>query len=112
MRWPGHPQDFFANESPLDLIAKKLGMDRIKFRQKNFMHDGDVDPTGEKSDYIKTDETLDLALKEAGFYKPKAKNVGRGVALVQWTPNGGSGTVGNTIDAKGEGMSSSSKLDQ
>lgn len=112
MRSPGDPQGFFANESQLDLVAKKLGMDRIKFRQKNFMRDGDVDPTGEKVDYIKTGETLDLALKEAGFYKPKGKNVGRGVALVQWTPNGGSGTVGIAIDEKGGVMISSAMLDQ
>jgi CO/xanthine dehydrogenase Mo-binding subunit len=35
MRSPGDPQGFFANESQLDLVAKKLGMDRIKFRRKN-----------------------------------------------------------------------------
>ncbi len=112
MRSPGDPQGFFANESQLDLIAKKLGMDRIKFRQKNLMHDGDQDPTGERVDYIKTEETLQRALKEAGYYKPKPKNVGRGVALVQWLPNGGSGTVGIKVDAQGMITVSSAMLDQ
>jgi CO/xanthine dehydrogenase Mo-binding subunit len=112
MRSPGDPQGFFANESQLDLVAKKLGMDRIKFRQKNLMRDGDQDPTGQKVDYIKTEETLRRALKEAGFYRPKAKNVGRGVALVQWMPNGGSGTVGIKIDAQGLVTISSAMLDQ
>jgi carbon-monoxide dehydrogenase large subunit len=112
MRAPGDPQGFFANESQLDLVAKKLGMDRIKFRQKNLMRDGDLDPTGEKVAYIKTEETLERALKEADFYKPKAKNVGRGVALVQWMPNGGSGTVGIKIAEDGLVTISSAMLDQ
>ena len=81
MRSPGDPQGFFANESQLDLIAKKLSMDPIKLRQKNFMHDGDIDPTGEEYSYIKTDETLKKALDDSGYQKPKPKNVGRGVAL-------------------------------
>ena len=112
MRAPGDPQGFFANESQLDLVAKKLGMDRIKFRQRNLMRDGDLDPTGQKVDYIKTEETLQRALKEAGFYKPRPKNVGRGVALVQWMPNGGSGTVGIKIEEDGLVTISSAMLDQ
>ena len=112
MRAPGDPQGFFANESQMDLVAKKLGMDRIAFRRKNLMHDGDLDPTGEKIDYIKSDETLDLALKEAGYNKAKPKHVGRGVALVQWTPNGGSGTVGIKLDKDGTVTISSAMLDQ
>jgi len=112
MRSPGDPQGFFANESQLDLVAKKLGMDRIKFRQKNFMRDGDSDPTGMKVDHIKTEETLQCALREAGYYKPKAKNVGRGVALVQWLPTGGTGTVAIKIDEQGMVTLSSAMLDQ
>jgi CO/xanthine dehydrogenase Mo-binding subunit len=112
MRSPGDPQGFFANEGQLDLVAKRLGMDRIKFRQKNLMHDGDLDPTGEKVDYIKTQETLERALKESGYHKPKPKNVGRGVALVQWLPNGGSGTVGIKVDERGTVTVSSAMLDQ
>ena len=112
MRSPGDPQGFFANESQLDLVAKKLRMDRIEFRQKNLMHDGDQDPTGERVDYIKTEETLERALKEAGYYKPKPKNVGRGVALVQWLPNGGSGSVAIKIDERGGVTVSSAMLDQ
>ena len=86
MRSPGDPQGFFANESQMDIIAKRLGMDPIKLRQKNFMHDGDIDPTGEEYSYIKTDETLRKALDDSGYERPKGKNVGRGVALVQRTP--------------------------
>ena len=112
MRSPGDPQGFFANESQLDMIAKKLGMDPIKLRQRNFMHDGDIDPTGEEYSYIKTDETLKKALEDAGYNKPKGKNVGRGIALVQWTPAGGIGTVAISLDDKGVATISSAMADQ
>jgi CO/xanthine dehydrogenase Mo-binding subunit len=81
-------------------------------RQKNFMHDGDIDPTGEEISYIKTDETLKKALEDSGYHRPKAKNVGRGVGLVQWTPAGGIGTVAITLDDKGIATISSAMLDQ
>lgn len=112
MRSPGDPQGIFANESQMNLVAKKLAMDPIKFRQKNFMHDGDIDPTGEEFSYINTDETLRKALDDSGYQKPKPKNVGRGVALVQWTPAGGVGTVAITLDEKGVATISSAMADQ
>ncbi|MSP38763.1 MAG: xanthine dehydrogenase family protein molybdopterin-binding subunit [Deltaproteobacteria bacterium] len=112
MRSPGDPQGFFANESQLDIIAKKLGMDPLKFRQKNLMHDGDVDPIGEEVGFIKSDETLAKALEDSGYNRPKAKNVGRGVAFVQWMANGGIGTVALALDDKGIVTISSAMADQ
>jgi CO/xanthine dehydrogenase Mo-binding subunit len=112
MRSPGDPQGFFANESQMDLVAKKLGMDPVKFRQKNFMHDGDIDPTGEEISYIKTDETLKKALEDSGYHRPKPKNIGRGIGLVQWTAAGGVGTVALTLDEKGTVTISSAMADQ
>ena len=112
MRAPGDPQGFFANESQLDLVARKLGMEPAEFRKKNLMRDGDVDPVGEKIDYIKAEETLKRALEEAGYYKPKPKNVGRGVALVQWVTNSGQGSVALEIDEQGAVTLASAMLDQ
>jgi CO/xanthine dehydrogenase Mo-binding subunit len=112
MRSPGDPQGFFANESQMDLVAKRLGMDPIKFRQKNFMHDGDIDPTGEEIHYIKTDETLKRAMEDSGYRRPKPKNVGRGLGVVQWTATGGIGTVAITLDEKGVAAISSAMADQ
>jgi CO/xanthine dehydrogenase Mo-binding subunit len=112
MRSPGDPQGFFANESQMDLVAKKIGMDPIKFREKNFMHDGDIDPTGEEISYIKSDETLKKALEDSGYQRPKPKNVGRGIALVQWTPAGGIGTVAISLDKEGVATISSAMADQ
>src|ERR1044071_384052 len=112
MRSPGDPQGIFANESQMNLVAKKLGMDPIEFRKKNFMHDGDIDPTGEEFSYIKTDETLKRALDDAGYQKPKGKNTGRGIALVQGTPAGGIGTVAISLDENGVATISSAMADQ
>ena len=112
MRSPGDPQGFFANESQMDLVAKRLGVDPIKFRQQNFMHDGDIDPTGEEIHYIKTDETLKRAMEDSGYRRPKPKNVGRGLGVVQWTATGGIGTVAITLDEKGVATISSAMADQ
>ena len=112
MRAPGDPQGFFANESQLDLVARKLGMEPAAFRKKNLMHDGDVDPIGEQVDYIKAEETLQKALQESGYYKPKPKNVGRGIAMVQWLTNSGYGSVALKLDEKGAITLSSAMLDQ
>ena len=112
MRAPGDPQGFFANESQLDLVARKLGMEPAEFRRKNLMHDGDASPTGQTITHIKAEETLKMALQSSGYYKPKPKNVGRGIALVQWTVNGGEGTVAVKIDEEGVITISSAMLDQ
>ncbi|MBI2985539.1 MAG: xanthine dehydrogenase family protein molybdopterin-binding subunit [Deltaproteobacteria bacterium] len=112
MRAPGDPQGFFANESQMDLAARRLGMEPVEFRKKNLMHDGDISPTGETIDFIKAEDTLKKALQEAGYYKPKPKNVGRGIAMVQWEVNGGQGSVALRIDEKGTVTLSSAMLDQ
>lgn len=112
MRAPGDPQGFFANESQLDLVAKELGMDSIEFRRKNLMRDGDAAPTGEIIAYIKAKETLEKVLQESGYFKKKPENVGRGIALAQWVPNGGQGSVSIAIDDRGDLTLSSALLDQ
>jgi CO/xanthine dehydrogenase Mo-binding subunit len=76
------------------------------------MHDGDIDPTGEEISYIKSDETLNKALEDSGYQRPKPKNVGRGIALVQWTPAGGIGTVAISLDQQGVATISSAMADQ
>ena len=112
MRAPGDPQGFFANESQMDLVARKLGMEPAAFRKKNLMHDGDVSPVGEEISHIKAEETLQRALQDSGYYKPKPKNVGRGITMVQWLPNSGQGSVALKLDEKGTITLSSAMLDQ
>jgi CO/xanthine dehydrogenase Mo-binding subunit len=112
MRAPGDPQGAFANESQMDLVARRLSMDPAEFRRKNLMTDGDELPTGGEVHYIKAQETLEMALKESGYFRPKPKNTGRGIAVTQWLTNGGEGAVTVTIDEKGEVTVASAMLDQ
>ena len=112
MRAPGEPQGFFANESQMDLVARRLGMDPIAFRRKNLMHDGDVSPIGHALPHIKSDETLALALTASGYLKPKRKYVGRGLALAQWLPLGGEGHAFVSVDAGGAVTVATAMVDQ
>jgi CO/xanthine dehydrogenase Mo-binding subunit len=45
-RAPGQPQNAFAAESHMDLIARDLGIDPLALRERNAVRDGDVDVTG------------------------------------------------------------------
>ena len=112
MRAPGEPQGFFANESQMDLVARRLGMDPIAFRRKNLMHDGDVSPIGHALPHIKSEETLAQALAASGYSKPKRKYIGRGLALAQWLPLGGEGHAFVTVDAGGVITVSTAMVDQ
>ncbi|MGH7829438.1 MAG: xanthine dehydrogenase family protein molybdopterin-binding subunit, partial [Candidatus Binatia bacterium] len=112
MRAPGDPQGFFANESQMDIVARKLGMEPAEFRRKNLMRDGDVSPVGHKIAVIKAVEALDKAIALSGYRKPKAKNVGRGIAFAEWSPGGGEGTVFVKIDEKGTVTAASPVVEQ
>jgi CO/xanthine dehydrogenase Mo-binding subunit len=112
MRAPGDPQGFFANESHMDIVARKLGMDPAQFKGKNMLRDGDVMPTGETIMHIRGVEALDQAMALSGYKKPKPKNVGRGLAFSEWSPNGGEGNVFVKIDEEGKVTVSSPVVDQ
>ena len=101
MRAPGDPQGFFANESQLDIVARKLGMDPAEFKRKNMLHDGDETPIGGHISHIRGKEALDKALQLAGYNKSKPKNVGRGLSFSEWSPSGGEGNVFVTIEEDG-----------
>jgi len=89
MRAPGEPQGFFAAESHMDCVARKVAMDPYEFRMKNLMEEGDTTLTGGHYHAIKAKPTLDAAAKAAGYAKPKAKYIGRGVAMGYRGPGGG-----------------------
>ena len=73
MRAPGDPQGFFANESQLDIVARKLGMDPAEFKRKNMLHDGDETPIGGHISHIRGDEALDKAIQVAGLQQCQAE---------------------------------------
>ena len=102
MRAPGDPQGFFANESQLDIVARKLGMDPAEFKRKNMLRDGDETPIGGHISHIRGKEALDKAIQLAGYGKAKPKNVGRGLSFSEWSPSGGEGNVFVTIEDDGK----------
>jgi len=112
MRAPGDPQGFFANESQMDLIARRLGMDPIAFRKKNLLRDGDISPIGHAVPHIKSDEILDSAVDASDYRRPKRKHTGRGVAISQWLPLGGECHAFVEVDARGIATVSTAMLDQ
>jgi CO/xanthine dehydrogenase Mo-binding subunit len=112
MRAPGDPQGFFANESQMDLIARRLGMDSVAFRKKNLMRDGDLSPIGHAIPHIKSDEIVDAAVDSSGYRRPKRKHAGRGIAVSQWLPLGGECHAFVAVDLQGDATVSTAMLDQ
>jgi len=112
MRAPGDPQGFFANESQMDIVARKLGMDPAEFKRKNMLQDGDETPTGGHISHIRGVEALNKAMELSGYKKAKPKNVGRGLSFSEWSPSGGEGNVFVKIDDDGKVKVSSPVVDQ
>ncbi len=48
LRAYGHPEAEFAIERMMDILARKLNMDRLELRKKNFITDGKTNVVGEK----------------------------------------------------------------
>ncbi len=111
VRAPGFPQGFFATESQMDLVAKRLGMDPTEFRAMNFMHDGDESPSGARIPHIKAEETFMKALELSSYRAAKRRNVGRGCAIAQWQSKGGESYVHVTIDDRGTVTLSTALMD-
>lgn len=100
-RTPGSPQVVFAMESQIDIIALELGVDPVAFRRKNLLNDGDPSPFGQKLQNILAHDTLNKAVDASGWSRPKAKNVGRGVAVYERPSGAGRSGAAITIEADG-----------
>ena len=101
MRAPGEPQGFFAAESHVDCLARKLGMDPYEFRMKNLMREGDTTLTGGHYKGIKARDALKAAAKAAGYSAPKGKHIGRGVAMGYRGPGGGTTSLKVELNSDG-----------
>ncbi len=101
MRAPGEPQSFFAAESHMDCVARKLGMDPVDFRQKNLIQAGDSMLTGGAYQELRAKETLDAAEKAARYRSRKLPNVGRGVAMGERKPGGGETSLAVELNPDG-----------
>lgn len=85
----GAPQVNFALESNLDIIAEKLGIDRLEIRKKNVLREGEIGPFGYKlRGSVGIYETLEKAERSEVWRKrkqykskPSAPWCKRGVAV-------------------------------
>ena len=100
-RTPGSPQTTFAVESQIDMIARELGIDPVKFRMDNLINDGEPTPFGQKLKGILVKETLAKALEVSGWNKPKGKNTGRGVAVYERPSGAGKSGAEITVGTDG-----------
>jgi len=58
----GSPQVIFPHESQMDLLAEKLGIDRVEIRRRNLLRSGDVTSTDQPVvDSVGALETLEMA---------------------------------------------------
>jgi CO/xanthine dehydrogenase Mo-binding subunit len=84
VRAPGGPQANFAKESHVDEIARRLGMDPLRFRLDNAWDDGDLGPSGQRLSGVSAKETLRRAADAIGWESARPEHVGRGLACGWW----------------------------
>jgi len=64
----GSPQVIFPHESQMDLVAERLGLDRVEIRRRNVLHPGDCTSTDHLvRDSVGVAETLDRAAELADW---------------------------------------------
>lgn len=90
----GHQESQIASERMIDLMARKLGMDPLELRKKNFLSEGKVNAVGETM-WKHSGNLLECANKveKMVFDKPKPKEddqfvYGRAMVTVMKSPKG------------------------
>ena len=102
MRAPGQPQVMFAVESHTDLIARRIGIDPVEFRQLNVMRDGDEAPLGGVWHSVAAGEVVSRAATAIGWGEAKKDNSGRGLAVSERGTGTGRAIVVIEIDEHGK----------
>lgn len=80
-RAPGQPQNSFAAESHLDLIAKDMRIDPLEIRERNAIHAGQIDVHGDLWHESEAPRVLATLRGESRWGSPLPRGHGRGVAL-------------------------------
>ena len=101
MRAPGQPQNVFASESHLDLIARELGLAPLELRRRNVARAGDPTTTGEPWHGPDLAGLLDRAATEIGADAPRLPGRGIGFALGVRHVGRGSTTISLRLDRDG-----------
>jgi CO/xanthine dehydrogenase Mo-binding subunit len=92
---------YFCWEQHIDLIAEALGIDKLEYRLRTCVKDGDMFPTKEKIRQHNAELVLQTLRKEAKWGTPVPANRGRGLALVSWHVGGGKTSVKCTLRPDG-----------
>jgi len=94
----GAPQVNFAIESNIDIIAERLGIDRLEIRKKNVLREGDIGPFGYKMfGSVGVYETLQKA-ERTDLWKNRTKHTSK--ASAPWCKRG----IAVTVAIKGFGF--------
>lgn len=84
VRAPGGPQLNWAVEQHTDHIARELRMDRVDFRRRNLIGDGDTGQTGQVMRDVSARAVLERALELSGWEEDLPEDEGIGVACGWW----------------------------
>jgi len=101
MRAPGQPQNAFASESHLDLIARELGIAPLELRRRNVARAGDPTTAGEPWHGPDLRALLDRAAAEIGADLPRPAGQGIGFALGVRHVGRGRTTISLRLEADG-----------
>lgn len=102
MRAPGQPQNVFASESHLDLIARELGIAPLELRRRNAARTGDPITSGVPWHGPDLRALLDRAASEIGADRTREPGHGVGFALGVRHVGTGSTTIALRLDHRGE----------
>lgn len=103
MRGPGDPQVYFAAESHMDYIARKLKIDPLELRRKNVLNSGDLLPSGIEVDTHKGKEILDRMTLKGKRSRPGHRRLrGKGVALCLRDIGPGEANIEVGLDPEGK----------
>ena len=101
-RAPGGTQAAFAVETAIDILAEKIGMDPLKFRQLNAVEEGDLMTNNQPYNSIGLKEVLSEVEKHSSWTSVlEGPNRGRGFAAGFWL--GGSGTSSAVVLVHADG---------
>jgi len=101
-RAPGMPQGLWAGESHIDACAREIGMDPYEFRIKNVIHEGEELMNNSSFESLRVEETIQEAARLGGYFDPKPKNVGRGIAVGHHSQGGGAASATVNIQTDGQ----------
>jgi len=100
-RAPGQPQNVFAAESHVDLIARELGLDPLELRERNAIRGGEIDVEGDVWHDSTAHEVLATLRREARWDAARGRGHGRGIALGARPSGRGKSAIALRLDREG-----------